>query len=105
MPKHEDEQDELFDEYGRLKDGKRFRVSMMMRDSLTPLQRELAEHSSKRPLVTDGSGDALGLHRPGYRYLVDAPTTDARDAAYQDYIDYLSDAWKGNPATDGRGRR
>jgi hypothetical protein len=94
MPNHEDEQDGLFDENGTLKDGKRSRVSMMMRDSLTPLQREIAEHSGKRPLVTDGSGHVLGLHRPGYRYLVETPTTDARDEAHRDYLDDITNAWK-----------
>jgi hypothetical protein len=105
MPKHEDEQEGLFDENGCLRDGKRFRASMMMRDSLTPSEREIAEQSRKRPLVTDGSGDALNLHRPGYRYLVDAPATDARDEAHRDYLDYITNAWKGYPPTGGHGRR
>ena len=39
----------------------------------------------KKPLVTDVGGDEFGLHRPGYRFLVGAPMTDAREQAYRDY--------------------
>jgi hypothetical protein len=31
------------------------------------------------------------------RRAVDAPMTDARDEAYREYLDYMSNAWKGNP--------
>jgi hypothetical protein len=58
--------------------------------------------SYKRRLVTDASGDAYGFHRPGYRFLVDAPTTDAIDEAYRNYLDDLSSAWKGKRSTDDR---
>ena len=46
--------DEAFDENGVLRDGARHRVPLQMRDSLAPM-------------ITDGTSDPLGLHRPGWR--------------------------------------
>ena len=50
-----------------LRDGEGRRVSMMMGDSMTPLQRAVAEHNS-RPLITDGLGNMFNCSRPGYRF-------------------------------------
>jgi hypothetical protein len=87
-----------------LKDGSRTRVSMIMRDSLTPLQR--AVHDAHRPVtVVDTFGnDGLALHQPGYRYLNAAPTTpehavlathDAiRATAYDEMVRDMCDAWR-----------
>lgn len=50
MTRHDD--DEPFDERGILKDGRSVRVPMMMRDSMTPLQRAISQHSpatARRP--------------------------------------------------------
>ena len=48
-----DDDDEAF-ENGVLRDGARRRVPLQMLDS-------------RAPLVTDGTSDPLGLHRPGWR--------------------------------------
>jgi hypothetical protein len=60
------------------------------------------DHVLRTPLITDASGDPFGLNRPGYRFLVNAPTTDASDEAYRDYLDYLTSAWKGDPPKGSR---
>jgi hypothetical protein len=49
----DDDDDEAF-ENGVLRDGARRRVPLQMLDS-------------RAPLVTDGTSDPLGLHRPGWR--------------------------------------
>ena len=101
-----------------LRDGQRLRVPMMMRDHLTPLQRAVADAtfdaSLHRPgfryaadytpqrealdqyirdITTawqprDGEGSAVNGTQP--------PPTDAdpRDAAYRDYCDRLTNAWR-----------
>jgi hypothetical protein len=43
--------------------------------------------------VHDGSGDALGLNRPGFRYLGDG-SRSASEAARQERIVADSEAWK-----------
>jgi hypothetical protein len=88
--------DDAFDENGLLKDGKSVRVTMMMRDGMTP---------SPVTVVDAFGNDGLALHQPGYRYLSAAPMTadhavlatrDAmRDEARADYIRRTCDAWKG----------
>ena len=60
------------------------------------------DHFLRTPLVTDARGDPFGLNRPGYRFLVDAPVTGVKEEAYRDYLDYVTNAWKGNPPQDGR---
>ena len=97
MAKHEDERDKLFDEDNCLKDGKTLHVPMMMRDSMTPLD---TEYARKKLLVTDGTADPFGLHRPGYRFPVDPLVNDAREEAYRDYQDELTNAWKGDRSKD-----
>src|SRR5262245_1265316 len=62
-----------------LKDGQRLRVPMTMMDHLTPLQRAVAQSSTR---VTDSQGGIVGLHRPGFRIAAqDSPVHDARYAA------------------------
>jgi hypothetical protein len=68
-------------------------VPMMMRDSMTPPLH--SEYARKKLLVTDGTSDPFGLHRPGYRFPVHPPANDAREEAYRDYQDDLTNAWKG----------
>jgi hypothetical protein len=98
MAQHDD--DDAF-ENGVMRDGARHRVPMQMRDSGTPM-------------ITDGSGSTLGLQRPGWRIAAGGNEHDAllRDSqrkliekAHAEYLDHLTNAWKGNPPTDGRGRR
>ena len=86
-------EDDAFDENGLLRDRHKTRVPLAMRDALTPLQREIA---TIRPRITDGSGncDEFAFSRPGYRILADASVKDDRDAAYAEYLDYITNAWR-----------
>jgi hypothetical protein len=75
--KRDDEDDRI------LKDGERLRVSMTMRDSLSPLQRSVADSTNNR--ITDGrTTDPLALHRPGFRVPIVNDRKAVRDA-YQHY--------------------
>jgi hypothetical protein len=98
MPRYDD--DDAFDANGLLKDGHRVRVPMTLMDSL---QRELGDHfgpvrfgDGGRPLVTDGSDNPLGLHRPGQRLLSGDTNTlaDAREEAYRLYDQADAEAYK-----------
>ena len=62
-----------------LRDGQSIRVPMMMRDSLTSLQRAVAAEwpRNSAPLVTHAAGGTARLPRPGFRLADPA----ARDAA------------------------
>jgi hypothetical protein len=83
--------DDAYDERGVLKDGQRLRIPMYAMDSMDPVQRAVAQLA-----ITDGQGDTVGLHRPGFRIAAaDAPLL-ARDAAYSDYERELTTAWRGN---------
>ena len=90
-----DDDDEAF-ENGVLRDGARRRVPLQMLDS-------------RAPLVTDGTSDPLGLHRPGWRIPSGGSESDValRDSqrklveeAHAEYLDRLTNAWKGNRSTD-----
>ena len=96
---HYDDDDAF--ENGVLRDRARYHVPMQMRDS-------------QAPLITDGTGDPLGLHRPGWRIASGGDERDVllRDSqrklaeeAHAEYLDRLTNAWKGNPPTEGRQRR
>jgi len=73
------------------------------------------ERAIKAPcLKPDGNGDALGLHRPGWRVatggdLRDVPLRDSQrkliEEAHAEYLDHLTNAWKGEPKDGGRRRR
>jgi hypothetical protein len=73
-----------------------------MRDSLPPLQRAVAGLR-----VTDGAGGTRGLSRPGFRLPVserrtsDTATRDARQRAYDSYLEDLTNAWRTPPAGFG----
>ena len=82
--------DEAF-ENGVLRDGARHRVGLHMRDG-------------RAPLITDGTGDPLGLHRPGWRIATGGAEGDTRlrdsqrqaiEDAHAEYLDRLTNAWKG----------
>jgi hypothetical protein len=100
--------DHEFDENGLLRDGRSARVGMMMRDSLSPVQRAIMQDgittgrdkiyeraaADERVTIVDAFGNGgAALHRPGARYAVQgagttdpAPThADARDEAYQQH--------------------
>jgi hypothetical protein len=88
-------------ENGVMRDGARHRVPMHMRDS-------------QAPMITDGTNDPFGLHRPGWRIASGGSERDARlrdsqrkliEEAHAEYLDHLTNAWKGNQSTDARGRR
>jgi hypothetical protein len=91
--------DEAF-ENGVLRDGARHHVRMHMRDS-------------QAPLITDGTGDPFGLHRPGWRIATGGGERDTRlrdsqrkliEEAHAEYLDRLTNAWKGGAPKDS-GRR
>ena len=76
---------------GVLRDGARHRVPMRMPDS-------------RAPMITDGTGDAFALQRPGWRIATGGGLDDVllRDSqrklieeAHAEYLDRLTNAWKG----------
>ena len=86
---HYDEDDAF--ENGILRDGARHHVRMHMRDC-------------QSPTITDGTSDPLGLHRPGWRIASGGDERDARlrdnqrkliEEAHAEYLDRLTNAWKG----------
>jgi hypothetical protein len=86
-------------ENGVLRDGARYRVHM---------------RDSQAPMITDGTDDPLGLHRPGWRIPTGGGERDVllRDSqrklieeARAQYLDNLTNAWKGSRSTDDRDRR
>ncbi len=64
-----------------------------------PLTLMDSDQTTERPLVTDMDGGTAGLHRPGYRLTRDASLSDERRAAYIEYNDEISNAWRGNDDT------
>jgi hypothetical protein len=88
-------------ENGVLRDRARYRVPMYLRDG-------------ESPMITDGTDDPFVLHRPGWRIASGGSERDARlrdsqrkliEEAHAEYLDRLTNAWKGNQSTDVRGRR
>jgi hypothetical protein len=89
--------DEAFDENGVLRDGARHRVPLQMRDS-------------RAPMITDGTDDPFALHRPGWRVATGGGERDVLlrdsqrkliDEARAEYLDRLTNAWKGNRSDAG----
>jgi hypothetical protein len=78
-----------------LKDGESLRVSMTMRDSLSPLQRSVADATSRvTNRITDGrTDDPLALNRPGFRVPVVNDRRAVRDA-YQHYETSVTNAYR-----------
>jgi hypothetical protein len=102
----DDDDDSPLDRNGLLKDGHSVRVPLSMRDS-SSVQRAVAGLR-----VVDGQGGTRGLSRPGFRIAV--RTSDAMsslDAAYRDYEQGLTTAYKtppgfgGDPTITGIGER
>jgi hypothetical protein len=100
----DEDDDDLFDENGLLKDGKTYRVPMMLRDNLTFWQRSVRDSVLTRQcdwlLVTDAAGGSEGLHRPGFRFIADAAdrkrSIAAREAAYRAADEADANAWRCN---------
>ena len=66
---------------------------------------------SQAPLITDGTGDPLGLHRSGWRIATGDSERDVRlrdsqrkliEEAHAEYLDCLCSAWKGGAKDSGR---
>jgi len=88
-------------ENGVLRDHARHHVRMHMRDG-------------QSPMITDGTGDPLCLHRPGWRIasgggerdlLIRDSQRNAIEEAHAEYLDRLTNASKSNAPTEGRQRR
>jgi subtilisin family serine protease len=109
------DKDDDFDENGLLKNGRSSRVGMMMRDSLSPVQRAVMQDgieraaADERITIVDAFGNAgAALQRPGARYAVPSPAatdpapaqdaTDPRDEAYRQHDAEEARRWQG----DGR---
>jgi hypothetical protein len=95
--------EDAFDERGLLKDGRRFRVPLMMRDgdSVSPMQREvMADKAMRDAAKRFGLSDALALHKPGQRFCTDAAGLDAKAEAYADSVEELTTAWQRKPSED-----
>ena len=110
MRRHQHD-DEAFDERGVLRDGQRLRVPLTLMDGIDPMQQAVARESLR---VTDGQGGVAGLHRPGFRIFATDATSEAmraRDAAYRDYEQSLTTAYKnpvgfgGDPSIRGLSKR
>jgi hypothetical protein len=56
----------------------------------------LFDHDAERARITDGNGkcDELAFSRPGYRIIADATVNGARATARQEYLDYITNAWR-----------
>jgi hypothetical protein len=89
MARFRDDDDDAFDENGLLKDGRRVRVGLMMRDAdaLSPLQRSVARDARF------GLQDVADLYAPGPRYC-DAAGRERKAEAYQQMCDELVNAWR-----------
>ena len=120
MPRYNDEaedvlDDDVFDERGILRDGRRYRVPANMMDAIdrTVRDRVAAEirprysaafpRPKRGPLITDQFGGTLGLHRPGPRIesggnrgdqLVRDGARDEIQRAHDEYRRELENAWR-----------
>jgi hypothetical protein len=65
-------------------------------------------------MITDGTDDPLALHRPGWRIPTGGSERDVlvRDSqrkliedAHAEYLERLTNAYKGNRSTEAPGRR
>jgi hypothetical protein len=95
MPRRHDDDDDVFDERGLLKDGARARVPLMMRDSLSEVQRSvMADGEARDSARRLGLNDSLALHRPGQRFCTDEAARARVEEVYQDEKRKLQDAWR-----------
>jgi hypothetical protein len=92
MARHEDEDEDAFDERGLLKDGHTTRVSLMMKDGMTDVQRAIAQDAATRR----GFDDSAARHQPGPVYC-DAAGLERKARAYAEMCDDLQNAWRNPP--------
>jgi hypothetical protein len=76
-----------------VQDGETVHVPMMMRDSLSPLQRAVID--GRAGLIHTGDG-----FRPGFVMLADASARDAAENARTEMIAQMRNAWKGQGAVN-----
>ena len=102
---------EILDRYGRvveddvIPDGGRLRVSMMMRDGMSEMQRSVADAKAMRDAAKRfGLRDAADLHRPGPRFTTDQAARARVEQARAEWIDEMTTAWQRQPAADVRGQ-
>ena len=102
MTRHDD--DDAFDAFGILRDGKSTRVSVMMRDAaMSPLQRSVMADGLRRDAARRlGLADAAALHKPGQRFCTDEAARARVEEVYQDEKRKLQDAWR-KPVADAAG--
>jgi hypothetical protein len=92
------DEDEATDR-GILRDGYGLRVPVTLMDA-NSMERQMADHfrpawdSVRREAVTALDGSTAGLHRPGFR-VSDAYHAEARRRMYDEYDEYISNAWRG----------
>jgi hypothetical protein len=90
MNKHYRNDDDAFDERGLLRDGRVYRAKLTMMD----------HDPTHRRRIVDASGDALGLHRPGYRVFDVDDVGDVKAEARRRYEQELCDSWRGDAASN-----
>lgn len=100
-----DDDDSPIDKNGILKDGRRVRVPLMMRDAATVTDIFAADGSGGR-----GDPSAASLRRPGFRiFWQDAVFSHlarrAKELAYAAYDADLTNAWRGDNPPTGAGER
>jgi hypothetical protein len=80
-----------------------YKEPQRVRDQHTrPGEPGLVDHEPphfSRARITDGNGDSgeLAFSRPGYRIMNDAAARDAHETANQEYLDYITNAWRTKP--------
>ena len=85
--------DDAFDENGVLKDGRRIRVPLMMRDGVSDVQRIAQDAVARR----FGLRDVSDLHAPGPRYCTDQAAVEAKEEAYRQMCHDMENAWRNAP--------
>jgi hypothetical protein len=116
----QDDEDDVFNDNGTLKSGKRWRVPMQMMDAM---QRDVASYirqdfrkspvvpgSVNGAIIADGDGGMLGLCRPGVRIdggnrdrLVRDEARDEIQRAYDESDALVQNAWRNAPTGFGSG--
>jgi hypothetical protein len=84
---------------GILQPNRILRVPMMMRDSMSPLQRSVADAKMARDAAKQrfGLDDALALHKPGQRFCTDQTARARVEQARAEGIREMCDAWQRKP--------
>jgi hypothetical protein len=113
MTKIIDDDDDIFDSRGVLKDGATLTTKMFMKDGsinpkLSPAQRVAAAVAATKAAMTgfDSSLHDSAMHRPGFRRAATGTAdaiaaTTARDSAYSDYERDQANAWRGTDSKMG----